>query len=1193
MSGHRVLVYGDVNLNYRDGSAVWLRSTCAVWARAGATVEVLLKADAPNDALAGLRDQPGLVIHTPFDDRRSGMAGMAPRQAAQRIVFIDEQDPFDVVLTRGFGVASYLALSGHFDDRLWAYLTEGPVFEFRPSAEGKRLAAAVTASARRILVQTEQARAMVEALAPGAAGKTIVTTPIVPDEAFDLGATRGHAAGLDMVYTGKFARHWKTLEMVDLPERLAAEGIGSSLTMVGDKVQLTGGDHDWVAAMQAARTSERPGVAWLGGMERAAALAESARHELGLCWRDPWLDGSHEISTKMLEFAAVGTAPVLNRTAMHEELLGADYPLFIDRGDVMETLRRAAADPAIVQTARERASQRVKPYSLSASADRLRGHLLRALGDGADRERRVRPHRVLLAGHDLKFAGELIEMIRQQSRFELRIDKWERLAVHDEAASREAAAWADTIICEWAGPNAVFYSRLVRPEQRLIVRFHGFEIRGTWLSDIEVDKLDAVVFVSDFYRRQVLAATGWPEGITTVIPNAVDVVDLDRPKLEGAGHRLGLAGFVPMLKRPDRALDLLEGLLEQDPRWRLHFRGRMPWDYQWEWDKPLQRSAYETFFHRIATSARLTDCVVFEGFGADMGSWFRSIGWMLSPSTRETFHLAPVEGMASGAIPVVWQHEGAEEVFGADLVQASTEDAVDFVLSQQRTWAERSREMKERARRYDVATVRGLWFELVSRAPGEPVPFRGVPVAVAGWFADPSLVIPAGSNVPALDVVPDRIVGVASVASPDDVAAEPAPPSARDDVTVHVLADSLARSVRRERASSIAAPDVPGPEALAAAIAGRRLGVPVVWREGAGVSARPAWAPLHARAREVAAVHEAKRLDEVRVGIIADRFTSATLAATLPVVELRRATWREQLREGSLDAILVESAWEGRDKEWFHGIAYHGEDEAADLWALLDTARTMGMPTLFWNKEDPVHFRSFQIPAARFDHVFTTDAAMIPRYLATPGTRNLTVSAMPFFAQPALHHPLADMDFSGSAIAFAGSFYGKRYAARSAELAGILREAIPFGLTIYDRQHGNPDSPYQFPDEFQPYSRGAVDYAEMADVYRRHRIHINVNSVQDSPSMFSRRVVEIAASGSVVLSGAGRGVAEVLGPDFPVLTSPEQWRSAFAELTGDLEAWVDLAARQQSTVLAAHRADQALALMLRTAGIAVDPAVSS
>ena len=73
-----------------------------------------------------------------------------------------------------------------------------------------------------------------------------------------------------------------------------------------------------------------------------------------------------------------------------------------------------------------------------------------------------------------------LEKLRNETRIHLEHQylDWEALSVHDVSTSESMAAWADVVICEWAGPNAVWYSRNKRPGQRLIVRLHRFELDG-------------------------------------------------------------------------------------------------------------------------------------------------------------------------------------------------------------------------------------------------------------------------------------------------------------------------------------------------------------------------------------------------------------------------------------------------------------------------------------------------------------------------------------------------------------------------------------------------------------------------------------------------------------------------------------------------------------------------------------------
>ena len=137
---------------------------------------------------------------------------------------------------------------------------------------------------------------------------------------------RREAAGtpLRLVYTGKFAPRWNTLEMTELPALPAARGVASELHMAGDKIH-----DDATGYQQRMRDAlEGDGVTWHGGHSREEAMRLTASCDIGLSWRHRDLDTSLELSTKVLEFGALGLPVILNRTPMHEALLGADYPLF-------------------------------------------------------------------------------------------------------------------------------------------------------------------------------------------------------------------------------------------------------------------------------------------------------------------------------------------------------------------------------------------------------------------------------------------------------------------------------------------------------------------------------------------------------------------------------------------------------------------------------------------------------------------------------------------------------------------------------------------------------------------------------------------------------------------------------------------------------------------------------------------------
>ncbi|MDJ1370944.1 glycosyltransferase family protein [Gulosibacter molinativorax] len=730
----KVLVYGDVNLNVIDGSAIWLPSISEAWAKAGAEVHVQLKGVERRDLLSGpLRKLAGVRV---FDAHPKNRETLTVEEAADAIKQLDASHDYDVILVRGIQAAIAIGNRPALAAKLWAYVTEyayGPDHfdEARRERIGK-----IANSARFMLAQTEEARAVLENLIPDAAGKTLLLRPMVPDEVrpgeepHNL-AARGTAENpLRLIYTGKFAKAWRTDLMPALVGELEQLGVHAELTMVGDKVHNEPTDVDWADNMRDIMAAGLPRVTWAGAKDRATSLQMVADSDLLLSWRSPELDLSLEISTKVLESSALGVPAVINRTPMHEAIFGPDYPFFVDaRTDTPAEIARKIRDALRASgDVSRRVEAIIQPYRISSRADELRGYLRRIGIEWADGEFRdsavlpaslaspTKPLKVLLAGHDLKFAGELVDLLRRLPGVELRIDQWEALHSHNEVASQKALEWADVIICEWAGSNAVWYSRHKKPCQRLIVRLHMFEFRGRWLGNIATENVDLFVTVSELTHDLLLERLDVDASKVAIIPNTLSLADLQREPLAGREYRLGLVGFVPLLKRPDRALELLGRLREVDDRFTLHIRGRMPWEFPHLWQKPEQRESYLDMFAKLGASD-LFEAVAIEPFGADMGSWFRKIGWTLSPSTTESFHLAPAEGMASGAVPVVWERPGAEATFGEQFLVRDTAEAAERILATVRD-AERLTRLQADAMsavsRFDEQVVESAWVRAIT-----------------------------------------------------------------------------------------------------------------------------------------------------------------------------------------------------------------------------------------------------------------------------------------------------------------------------------------------------------------------------------------------------------------------------------------------------------------------------------------------
>ncbi len=328
------------------------------------------------------------------------------------------------------------------------------------------------------------------------------------------------------------------------------------------------------------------------------------------------------------------------------------------------------------------------------------------------------------------------------------------------------------------------------------------------------------------------------------------------------------------------------------------------------------------------------------------------------------------------------------------------------------------------------------------------------------------------------------------------------------------------------------------------------------------------------------------------VGAVLDTFTLSCLDPDCDLLRVRPDNWRYAFERQRPDFLLVESAWHGNDDAWQYRVAsYASPPDRQSLPAMLKWCRAHGVPTVFWNKEDPVHFDRFIASARRFDIVLTTDADCVPRYRRAAGHDQ--VLAVPFAAQPEIHHPILERD-RDDRVCFAGSFYADRHDERRIDMESILRPALAFPFDIYDRNHGltGPQAAkVAFPEEYRGAIRGRLEYGEMVEAYKRHRVFLNVNSVKQSPTMFSRRVFELLACGTPVISSYSRGIVEILGEDAVAIATSEAETTAHLErLLGDDVAWARTSALGLCRVLGTHTYQDRFAEALATAGLPVPQA---
>lgn len=262
-------------------------------------------------------------------------------------------------------------------------------------------------------------------------------------------------------------------------------------------------------------------------------------------------------------------------------------------------------------------------------------------------------------------------------------------------------------------------------------------------------------------------------------------------------------------------------------------------------------------------------------------------------------------------------------------------------------------------------------------------------------------------------------------------------------------------------------------------------------------------------------------LKGVKVACIMDEFTWKSYSPEANMIQLVPENYEAQLNAFRPELIFVESAWRGVDNKWTNCV--HKIPEA--LQGILKWAKQHNTATVFWNKEDPIHFDTFKNVASLFDFIFTYDFNCVEKYKKITGKDNAFF--LPMAVQPTMFNPIEKYKRK-DAFCFAGSYY-KRYVERTKDLDGYIKAFPAYkNVEIYDRQFGKDDPNYMMPPEYAPYIKGNLPYDEIDKAYKGYTVSINLNSIKQANSI-ARRVFELLACNTVTVSNYSYGVVTGFG----------------------------------------------------------------
>ncbi|MDO7486151.1 hypothetical protein Q5O89_10480 [Peribacillus frigoritolerans] len=380
----KVLLFGFIDMNSMDGSAVFLSSLASTIALdSNIEVDLLLASPVKRDILIQpLEKFDNITILNPFVDPFFNVAddewvkkGVIDFDIAEMLIsHYWSQKEYDWLFVRSIETVEKIAKHKHIIKNTLVYATGLTHIGQDVKEEKFESIKNIYDQCAYFLCQTEEmCEFVIEILNLNKEeNKVSLLTPMIPNVESAEGHTRLRNK---LVYTGKFDPDWKTIPIITAFKELKREIPNLSLDVAGDKFKWVKDDSQFKEEA-AYLLKNTDGLTWYGALTRENAQQLIVNSDIGITWRSEEMDSSLELSTKLLEYGILRKAVIMNPTEMHMKLFGEDYPLYaVTEKDFRDAVKLALCNKDIYEFASQRMYQVSRQFLFSEAIKKLQGPL--------------------------------------------------------------------------------------------------------------------------------------------------------------------------------------------------------------------------------------------------------------------------------------------------------------------------------------------------------------------------------------------------------------------------------------------------------------------------------------------------------------------------------------------------------------------------------------------------------------------------------------------------------------------------------------------------------------------------------------------------------------------------------------------------------------------------------------------------
>lgn len=287
----------------------------------------------------------------------------------------------------------------------------------------------------------------------------------------------------------------------------------------------------------------------------------------------------------------------------------------------------------------------------------------------------------------------------------------------------------------------------------------------------------------------------------------------------------------------------------------------------------------------------------------------------------------------------------------------------------------------------------------------------------------------------------------------------------------------------------------------------------------------------------------------LKIALISDDLTRSCLSLEANIFNITPWNYKIGLKYWNPDLLFVESAWNGYLNSWKYKIASYPQrinKKSKNLEQVVKYALNLGIKCVFWNKEDGVHFDRFISSATLFDYILTVDTNCVNKYKKEIN-HQIKVDTLMFAVQPSIHH-FIDFDYQHKKVCFVGSYNKHEHSERRNWQDTFLSASTNFGLDIYDRHSNKKSDDFKFPNFPNTRLKNRVPYHKTGNIYRSYIASLNINTVTDSNTMFSRRLIEIIACGRIPITNPSNSIEKYFSEYCSTVNSKEELLEVYERL---------------------------------------------